>query len=586
MASVADLGKAVKAKHPGAYDDMDDADLGRSVKAKFPGDYDDFADEGSGGVGAPESRWSQKLGEGMLPGFNRVSAAAAATLSPVVPRRNPETGEWEIVNRGDTWGERYENELAANQGQSAETQREAPIASTALQVAGALPTAAVTSGAAPVGRLPSALEGVRQGSALGTAYAAGDTRARDVSGVVADAAGGAVVGGALGGAMGTVMPGQAPVPQIPGVTPKAPNPFGAVGEYAVSKIDAARNRVADVARQNAGERNLKAAGAIQNDITRSRKQLGPGGANDGRAELLGVGAEMGEKGLVGRTSNAVNPRGTFDKSVAMMDDAGGRMGQILADADRAGGASPTVQGIVGGGEEILARLQANPHTASAGDPAHAGHGGGHSAADQFGGLLARYRRIYGDRPLTFEEAHRIRMNIDKDLYGLRGTKDPWADSYKAALREFRGVVSNQIESSLDAATANSSAWKAANRDYQVAAKALEFADKGLDRGQGNNRISPSEMLMMLGGALGGSPMGTPGSAGGALALGAGTALGRRYYSGNAGANWSALERFLRAHPDAPVPATTPEALTPALVEWLRTRYGLSPAAAAAEGDAP
>jgi hypothetical protein len=41
--TVVDLGKAVKQKYAGAYDDLDDADLGRRVQAKFPGAYDDYA---------------------------------------------------------------------------------------------------------------------------------------------------------------------------------------------------------------------------------------------------------------------------------------------------------------------------------------------------------------------------------------------------------------------------------------------------------------------------------------------------------------------------------------------------------------
>jgi hypothetical protein len=42
--TTADLGRLVKTKYPGAYDDIADADLGSKVKAKYPGSYDDFAD--------------------------------------------------------------------------------------------------------------------------------------------------------------------------------------------------------------------------------------------------------------------------------------------------------------------------------------------------------------------------------------------------------------------------------------------------------------------------------------------------------------------------------------------------------------
>jgi len=42
--TIVDLGKRVKAKYPGQYDDLEDADVGRRVKAKYPGAYDDFTD--------------------------------------------------------------------------------------------------------------------------------------------------------------------------------------------------------------------------------------------------------------------------------------------------------------------------------------------------------------------------------------------------------------------------------------------------------------------------------------------------------------------------------------------------------------
>ena len=44
MNTVADLGKAVKAKYPGVYDDLGDAVLGSLMKQKFPGSYNDFSD--------------------------------------------------------------------------------------------------------------------------------------------------------------------------------------------------------------------------------------------------------------------------------------------------------------------------------------------------------------------------------------------------------------------------------------------------------------------------------------------------------------------------------------------------------------
>lgn len=164
-----------------------------------------------------ETALSQKLGEGMAPGFNRISAAIGATLSPVVPRHDPTQG-WGLHPRGASWGERYANELRALQGQSAATQAERPYASAALQVAGAVPTAMATggggAGAGVVGqgsRLLRALQAARQGAGFGAAYAAGDVPAdAGIGTIAAHTAGGAVLGGGLGGAAGALLPSHVP----------------------------------------------------------------------------------------------------------------------------------------------------------------------------------------------------------------------------------------------------------------------------------------------------------------------------------------------------------------------------------------
>src|SRR5262245_59170987 len=44
MPDVVQLGRKVKAKYPGVYDDLPDGVVGQRVKAKYPGAYDDFTD--------------------------------------------------------------------------------------------------------------------------------------------------------------------------------------------------------------------------------------------------------------------------------------------------------------------------------------------------------------------------------------------------------------------------------------------------------------------------------------------------------------------------------------------------------------
>lgn len=117
--------------------------------------------------GASPTKWSQKLGEGMLPGFNRAAAAVQAAVDPIIPGR---TDEW-----GQDYRTRYTEHLRANQHQSAQTQREAPIPSVLLQTVGALPTA-VAAGPATAG----------QATLLGGAYGAGDSQGRDPEEILAD----------------------------------------------------------------------------------------------------------------------------------------------------------------------------------------------------------------------------------------------------------------------------------------------------------------------------------------------------------------------------------------------------------------
>ena len=46
MKTVKDLGRLIKKKYPGSYDDLSDEDVGRLVKAQYPGDYNDFEEIG------------------------------------------------------------------------------------------------------------------------------------------------------------------------------------------------------------------------------------------------------------------------------------------------------------------------------------------------------------------------------------------------------------------------------------------------------------------------------------------------------------------------------------------------------------
>ena len=142
------------------------------------------------------NRWVQKAGEGLIPGYNRVVAAADAALGGVP----------------------YQEGLRRLQRQSEVTQIQHPWVSAGLQTAAAVPLAVMTGGAsraAPavegVTRGAQALAGLRAGAGMGAAYGAGNAPADgEIGTIAAHTVGGSVLGGALGAGMGALLPSHLP----------------------------------------------------------------------------------------------------------------------------------------------------------------------------------------------------------------------------------------------------------------------------------------------------------------------------------------------------------------------------------------
>jgi hypothetical protein len=265
-----------------------------------------------------------------------------------------------------------------------------------------------------------------------------------------------------------------------------------------------KQAVVDYLKRKAGDRAIKAAGAIQSDITRTEKVVGREGLNK-------IGQEFNEKGLVGPLSG---PATVGRRAEALMEAAGNQMDSVLKQADALaikapGNVKPDIL-------DVLSRAEREIYSPLASDPLQA------SAASTVRGILDGYLNKYAaanQASLGFSELHQIRRSIDRKLFGLRGVQDPGATEIKAALREFRGIVNEELGAKLEAIQAPAG-WKAANRDYQVAATAEKFADKGMDRAHGNNIVSLTELMAGLTAAAGaGGPAG--------LATGLGTALVRR-----------------------------------------------------------
>jgi hypothetical protein len=335
------------------------------------------------------------------------------------------------------------------------------------------------------------LRGAGQGSIAGGLYGAGGAEGGPLE-TVTEAGKGTILGGVLGGGLSAA--GQA--------------------------LGQAATRLPAALRRFAGQRNLKAAGGIQSDLARARKQVG-------REGLEGIGYEMGGQGLVGPTST---PASTFERATEILDRSGKEMGALTQAADKAIGTSSKTAPRLGqvverARREILEPLAADPHQAQ--------------AAEQFSGLLDRMsagEKTPGWTVLPISKLHEMRQQADRALYGLRGTQDPFASAYRDALHDFRSLLSDEINSTMERTGLGSAAWKAANRRYEVASRAQELSERGMDRWQGNNLFTPYEMLALLGGAgAAGAHSGSFGEAGlaGAGAL-LSTRLAQRHGSGTLG----------------------------------------------------
>jgi hypothetical protein len=171
---------------------------------------DGFAPEPPRQPRASSNRWLQKVGEGMVPAFNRLTALGSAATDPMFG-----------IGEGEGFGQRYDRNLRAEQAQSAETQREHPYVSAGLQVAGGVPTALATGGASsasvgvkalePASRLVRAAQGAKTGAGYGAMYGAGDAPAgADLNTLAAHTVGGAALGATFGGGMGALVPSHVP----------------------------------------------------------------------------------------------------------------------------------------------------------------------------------------------------------------------------------------------------------------------------------------------------------------------------------------------------------------------------------------
>jgi hypothetical protein len=397
-----------------------------------------------------------------------------------------------------------------------------------------------------IGKAGRAVAGALEGAGAAGGTVLGQAARRGA----ATAAGGAVEGAALGAgevvhraALGDPTLTPASAAETIGLDALGGGVLGGVAGAAAGGLGAARRtlganegsaigeKLADWLGEVQGTRGLKAAGAIQSDLSRREKQIG-------REELNRIGQEMFDYGLVGPMST---PASTLERARALQSEAGEAIGALVREADSAlvPAKRPRIDDLVGRVRvEVLQKLKENPLQ--------------QDAANRLADVLEAYEVKFSGG-LGVEQLHGLRRQLDDAIYGLRGTMDPYATPLRDALHDFRRLASEELDNAVQRAGLESETWKAAKRAYQVAATAEEFATRGVQRAEGNNLVSLTELMGGLSGGVAAGPLA-------GLAAGAGTALARRQASGIIGAGAGFARDLLRGGrklprklPDVPPP---------------------------------
>lgn len=269
----------------------------------------------------------------------------------------------------------------------------------------------------------------------------------------------------------------------------------------------------------AADRTLKSLGGIQSDRANLVKRYGEEG-------YLQIMREISEHPMK-PTGPFSTPKTSFDVGDKMQQSAWAAM---KAEMDKAGQAGVTVSGddLLAKFRGVIDEMRPNPWAQSAVNRL----GTLPSIEDPAGsGVLGIYAKGIGGKALPLEGVHGLRKQLSDAIGFSRGAVDFDSNLAKGAMFDFRNIASDSIEDALKASGVGSEAWKAANRQYQLGSIVQKVAQRGLNAAEGNNIVSPTELLSGLASGIIGGGEGGPGSVAHALGHGliggAATALIRR-----------------------------------------------------------
>ncbi len=337
----------------------------------------------------------------------------------------------------------------------------------------------------PVARGLGQVAGAVGGAALGVGAPGLFAKA---GGAVAGALGAGVLGGAAGEALQGFMYSASDVANRavlgdPGLTAEtALRQIGittAVGAGLGGLGGLAKKFAADHADHWAGElkdfaadRTLKSLGGIQSDRNQLVKRYG----EEGYRQIM---REISEHPMrpVGPFSTA---KTSFEVGESMQDSAWGAMKAEMAKAGQVG-ARISGDDLLQKFRAVVDEAQVNPFVPK-------------SAISRLDGMLETFQKGFGGKALPVENVHELRKFLSKSIGYSRGAVDFDSNIAKSAMHDWRTAMSDAMDDAFAKSGVGSQAWTAANRQYQLGKIVQQTAQRGINRAEGNNIVSLTELL--------------------------------------------------------------------------------------------
>lgn len=211
----------------------------------------------------------------------------------------------------------------------------------------------------------------------------------------------------------------------------------------------------------AAGRVIKKFGATRSEVETAKRQIG-------EERFFSVLNDAERFGLVKPTMSTAR---SGELAENMIEDSGKAIESFVNEADARIAASsslaPKTSDVVETiSDKVVAPLADNIET--------------QAAASSIADRLRLIQEKYGER-VPLGELHRLRSDISKTIYSLRGTQDPLRSVEASALRQMRSLLTEQISSGLERVGIDPKAWKVAQRQYEVASRIESLADKAATR---------------------------------------------------------------------------------------------------------